>query len=150
MIKEFLTTYADYILSLEDCKTNPQGHKDALSSYEWREAIEGENEEHARDIKRGFFDEDNAPHIFTSEEIGWIIDRVEEDGFVRTGEDALWYGLLYDEADNDWSTGFRDLEDAKRKLEKLYTAGHEKARIAVIDLSGSEPMCIEELTIEDI
>lgn len=62
----------------------------------------------------------------------------------------LWYAVQYDNEDNDWGYGFYDFEDAKRSLEKFYTMGYEKARIAVIDESGTEPMCIEELTITDI
>lgn len=138
---DFTTKYADYILSLED---NVNNH--ALTTFEWYTDITWENEEHAKDIKNGFYDSDNAPHIFTFEEIGWIIDRLREDGFVH---DKLWYAVQ-EESTDDYTNGFFDLEAAKRELIKLDTLGHENARIAVIDLSSHEATCIEELTITDI
>lgn len=143
--RDFTEMYNDYILSLED---NVENH--ALTTFEWWSDITWENEDHAKDIKNGFYDSDNAPHIFTSEEIGWIIDRLKEDGFVY---DRLWYVVQEDSTDTatpDWSNGHFDLEAAKRELIKLYTLGHENARIAVIDLSSHEATCIEELTITDI
>ena len=151
--RDFITKYADYILSLEDSMTDCNGTHEKMTAVEWRDAIDKENEDHARDIKRGFYDSDNMPHIFTFEEITWIIESLEENGFVKTGEEALWYVPYSGENDGchvDWGNGYYDLEDAKRELEKLYTEGYENAHIAVIDMSGNEAMCIAELSIEDI
>ncbi|MBR0341548.1 MAG: hypothetical protein IJH64_04785 [Oscillospiraceae bacterium] len=52
-----------------------------------------------------------------------------------------WYAAMRDHDDNDWGTGSYNLDDAKEMARNM----GEDAYIAVIDMSGNEPMCIDEI-----
>ncbi len=143
--RDFITEYYDYILSLMDCSKLY-----GLTAVEWRDAIKKENEEHAREIKRGCYDSDYTPHLFTSQEIDWIIEELEKEGFVKDTDKSIWYAVMYDSDDTDYGYGSYDFEDAKSKLESFVEGGYKDANIAVVDMSGREPMCIDTLTLDDI
>ena len=59
----------------------------------------------------------------------------------------LWYAVLKNREDNDWGYGSRDYDEAVEMLRRV-SAGD--GMIAVIDESGNEPMCIEEIHEADI
>ena len=142
---EFIREYYDYVLSLMDCSQLYE-----LTAVEWREHFEQINEEHRRDIARGWYDSDTAPHIFTSEEIGLIIDELEREGYVKSTDKSIWYAILYDSDDTDYGYGSYNFEDAKSKLGSFIEGGYDEAHIAVIDMSGHEATCIDTLTLDDI
>lgn len=54
-----------------------------------------------------------------------------------------WYAVQYNGSDNDWGTGSFDLEEAKKMCREN---GYK--RIAVIDMDGAEPVCIDEIEVE--
>ena len=62
------------------------------------------------------------------------------DAAVKAAESKLWYAVMRDNDDTDWGYGSDDLAKAQEML-KVYPDGY----IAVIDESGSEPMCVEEI-----
>lgn len=51
-----------------------------------------------------------------------------------------WYAVQYDHEDADWGTGSYDLEEAK---EMCRENGYKL--IAVIDISGNNPVCVDEI-----
>lgn len=51
-----------------------------------------------------------------------------------------WYAVQYDREDTDWGTGSYDLEEAK---EMCRENGYKL--IAVIDVSGDDPVCVDEI-----
>lgn len=55
-------------------------------------------------------------------------------------EKNYWYAVMRDNDDTDWGYGSDDLAKAQEMV-KAYPDGY----IAVIDESGSEPMCIDEI-----
>lgn len=54
-----------------------------------------------------------------------------------------WYAVQYDRDDNDWGTGSYNLEEA---IKMCRENGYK--RIAVIDMDGAEPVCIDEIEVE--
>lgn len=48
---------------------------------------------------------------------------------------------MRDHEDSDWGTGSHNLDEAKEMARNM----GEDAYIAVIDMSGNEPMCIDEI-----
>lgn len=56
-----------------------------------------------------------------------------------------WYAVLKNREDTDWGTGSFDLKEA---IEMMKVYG-EDSLIAVID-NGDDPVCIDEITWEDI
>ena len=59
-------------------------------------------------------------------------------------ENKLWYALMTGNDDTDWGTGTFDKDEAIARI-KSWREDYKEAYIAVIDESGSEPMCIEEI-----
>ena len=57
----------------------------------------------------------------------------------------LWYAIMMDNEDDDWGTGCRSLEEAKKRIEELKASGCEEAYIAVINEITGNPVCIEEI-----
>lgn len=58
-----------------------------------------------------------------------------------------WYALIRDRDDYpDWGTGTYDLEEAKRRIREWWNDGYPDAYIAVIDDTGAEPVCEDEIT----
>ena len=70
----------------------------------------------------------------------------EVDGlyFVK-GPEQIWYAVLRANDDNDWGTGSYDLDEALAMAREWREDGWEDAFVAVIDESGNEPMCVEEI-----
>ena len=64
--------------------------------------------------------------------------------FVRVPE-QVWYAVLRANDDNDWGTGSYDYDEALAMAREWREDGWEDAFVAVIDESGSEPMCVEEI-----
>lgn len=60
---EFMAEMDEYIATLK------QGDGDALTEAEWTAWIKGEAKNH--------------DEVITDEQIGWIVDRLVEDGFVK-------------------------------------------------------------------
>lgn len=58
----------------------------------------------------------------------------------------IWYALMKDRDDTDWGTGTRNREEAIETVKSWRKDVYPEAYIAVIDESGNEPMCIEEIT----
>ena len=58
----------------------------------------------------------------------------------------LWYALMKDRDDTDWGAGTRNREEAIETVKSWRKDVYPEAYIAVIDESGNEPMCIEEIT----
>lgn len=57
-----------------------------------------------------------------------------------------WYAVMMNRADNDWGYGSYDLEEAKMMLKEQE---EPDGYIAVIEM-GNDPICVEELTLDDI
>ena len=57
----------------------------------------------------------------------------------------MWYAAMMENGDNDWGTGSYDLDEALDIVREWRKDGWEDAYVAVIDMSGSEPMCVEEI-----
>ena len=55
-----------------------------------------------------------------------------------------WYAVLKDCTDTDWGYGSYDLDEAKEMA-----SGYKDAYIAVIDETGPDPMCIDEIEIDE-
>lgn len=60
-------------------------------------------------------------------------------------ENNLWYAVMWDRDDIDWGHGSHDIDEAKVMARRM----GEDAYIAVIDESGNEPMCIDEIEQSD-
>lgn len=58
----------------------------------------------------------------------------------------IWYALMKGRDDTDWGTGTRNREEAIETVKSWRQDVYPEAYIAVIDESGAEPMCIEEIT----
>lgn len=58
----------------------------------------------------------------------------------------LWYATMKDRDDTDWGTGTWNKEEAIETVKSWRKDVYPEAYIAVIDESGAEPMCIEEIT----
>ena len=58
---------------------------------------------------------------------------------------TIWYALMQDRDDTDWGTGTYDKQEAIEKVKSWRQDGYPDAYIAVIDESGNEPMCVEEI-----
>lgn len=124
---EFLSEVNDYINSLEE--PIQRGEADPLTEEEWAAAIKREMVD---------FDEE-----FTDEQIGWIIDRLTDDGFVPGKK---FYAVMADRDDTDWGTGSYSLDKAIEMVKEkkdVYPDGY----IAVIEM-GSDPICVEEIEVE--
>jgi hypothetical protein len=63
---------------------------------------------------------------------------------------TIWYALMQDRDDTDWGTGTYDKQEAIEKVKAWRQGGYPDAYIAVIDESGNEPMCIDEITDLDV
>ena len=59
-------------------------------------------------------------------------------------ERKLWYAIMQDNDDQDWGIGSHDKTEAIERVLGMRNEYHD-AYIAVIDESGNEPMCIEEI-----
>ena len=124
---EFLSEVNDYINSLE--APLQRGEADPMTAEEWKAAI-----------KREMVDFDEA---FTDEQIGWIIERLTDDGFVP-GE--KFYAVMADREDTDWSLGSYSLEKAIEMVKEkkdVYPDGY----IAVIEM-GPDPICVDEIEVD--
>lgn len=58
---------------------------------------------------------------------------------------TIWYALMKDRNDTDWGTGTRNKQEAIEMAKAWRQDGYQESYIAVIDESGNEPMCIEEI-----
>ena len=58
---------------------------------------------------------------------------------------TIWYALMKDRDDTDWGTGTRSKQEAIETIKSWRQDGYPESYIAVIDESGNEPMCIEEI-----
>jgi len=110
---EFMWRFDEYIATLK------QG--DALTKAEWLDWIKGEMKDHEEEI--------------TDEQIGWIIEKLEEDGYVKP---TLWYAVQVDRED-DWGTGSYDYNEAVKMLKR-----QGRGLIAVID----GDVCVNEIEYE--
>lgn len=57
---------------------------------------------------------------------------------------SIWYAVMRDGDDDDWSTGSYDLDEARNMVQRnrdIYPDGY----IAVIDAHTDNPVCIEEI-----
>lgn len=59
-----------------------------------------------------------------------------------------WYAVLRDSNDADWGYGSYNKREAAKMVRRMRRDGEKEAYIAVIDVSGHEPMCID--TIHDV
>ena len=124
---EFMHEVNDYINTLEE--PIQRGEADPLTEEEWAAAI-----------KREMVDFDEA---FTDEQIGWIIERLTDDGFVPGKK---FYAVMADREDTDWGTGSYSLDKAiemGKEKKDVYPDGY----IAVIEM-GSDPICVEEIEVD--
>lgn len=76
-------------------------------------------------VERGYYNDYIRPYI---------------DATVKAKEQKFWYAVMRDSDDTDWGYGSDDLAKAQEMV-KAYPDGY----IAVIDESGSEPMCVDEI-----
>ena len=79
----------------------------------------------------------------TAEALAKLIDAIGKENEME--ESRIWYAVMQDRQDDDWGTGSRDLEEAKRMCRSY---GPE-AYIAVIDESNDDPICVEEITQDE-
>lgn len=110
---EFMAVMDEYIATLE------QG--EALTEEEWAAWIAQEAKDHDEDL--------------TAEQIGWIVEKLEEDGYVKP---TLWYAVQVDRED-DWGTGSYDYNEAIQMLKR-----QGRGLIAVID----GDVCVNEIEYE--
>ena len=61
----------------------------------------------------------------------------------------LWYAAMMDNEDTDWGYGSEDNNTAIEMVRQFWNDRYLDAYIAVIDLSGKEPMCIKEIRYEE-
>ena len=124
---EFMHEVNDYINTLEE--PIQRGEADPLTEEEWAAAIKREMVD---------FDEE-----FTDEQIGWIIDRLTDDGFVPGKK---FYAVMADRDDTDWGTGSYSLDKAIEMVKEkkdVYPDGY----IAVIEM-GPDPICVDEIEVD--
>lgn len=57
----------------------------------------------------------------------------------------MWYAAMTGNGDSDWGTGSYDINETIAKVREWRKDGLEDAYVAVIDISGNEPMCVEEI-----
>lgn len=76
---------------------------------------------------------------------GDLPDAPKPVGINGEDEEELWYAVLRDTGDTDWGTGSHDREEALAMAREWREDGWEDAFVAVIDESGNEPMCVEEI-----
>ena len=110
---EFMNEMDEYIATLK------QG--EVLTETEWISWIKGEAKDHDEEL--------------TDEQIGWIVEKLEEDGYVKP---ALWYAVQTDRED-DWGTGSYDYNEAVQMLKR-----QGRGLIAVID----GDVCVNEIEYE--
>ena len=60
-------------------------------------------------------------------------------------EEKPWYAVLRENDDNDWGTGSYDFDEALTMAREWRNDGWPEAYIAVIDESGPEPFCLDEI-----
>lgn len=84
-------------------------------------------------------DDDNGeiPADLTAEEFAAIWNEIKGHN--------VWYACMQDQDDTDWGTGSRNKQDAIDMVNSWRQDGYPDAYIAVIDESGNEPMCVEEI-----
>lgn len=84
-------------------------------------------------------DDDNGeiPADLTAEEFAEIWNEIKGN--------SVWYACMQDQDDTDWGTGTYDKQEAIEKVMSWRQDGYPEAYIAVIDESGNEPMCVEEI-----
>ena len=56
-----------------------------------------------------------------------------------------WYAVMKDTEETDWGYGSYNKREAAKMVRKMRKDGDDEAYIAVIDESGNEPMCIDEI-----
>lgn len=110
---EFMSEMDEYIATLK------QG--EALTEKEWKTWIAQEAKDHDEEL--------------TDEQIGWIVEKLEEDGYVKP---TLWYAVQVDRED-DWGTGSYDYNEAIQMLKR-----QGRGLIAVID----GDVCVNEIEYE--
>jgi len=110
---EFMAEMDEYIATLK------QG--EALTEKEWKTWIAQEAKDHDEEL--------------TDEQIGWIVEKLEEDGYVKP---TLWYAVQTDRED-DWGTGSYDYNEAVKMLKR-----QGRGLIAVID----GDVCVNEIEYE--
>lgn len=118
---EFMSEMDEYIATLK------QG--EALTEKEWKAWIAQEAKDHDEEL--------------TDEQIGWIVEKLEEDGYIKP---TLWYAVQTDRED-DWGTGSYDYGEAVQMLKEQGCG-----LIAVIDEGNdpSEALCVEEIEYEEV
>jgi len=89
--------------------------------------------------------------VWQIEEYALEFCRTDEDGEFLEGSDyepaetRMWYAVMTDRQDDDWSYGSHDLEEAKQMCRK---AGPE-AYIAIIDNTVLNAVCVGEIEQDD-
>lgn len=56
-----------------------------------------------------------------------------------------WYAVMRDKEDTDWGYGSHNKREAAKMVREMRRNGGNESYIAVIDESGSEPICVEEI-----
>lgn len=74
-------------------------------------------------------------------------DDIYVPDFYEIIEKGLWYAVLEDVEDNDWSDGSYNLSEAINMAKRLKEEGFPNASIAVID-EGSDPICVDIIDVE--
>lgn len=124
---EFMTEMNEYVNSLEEGIESSDG--ELLTKEEWADWIMKE-----------FSDKEKSEEDIDDERIGWIVERLEEDGFVKP---TLWYAVQETREDG-WETGSFNYNKA---VEMLKEQGN--GLIAVIEM-GDDPVCVKEIEYEEV
>lgn len=76
---------------------------------------------------------------------GDLPDAPKPVGINGEDQETTWYAVLRGAGDTDWGTGSHDLDEALAMAREWREDGWEDAYVAEIDMSGSEPMCVDEI-----
>lgn len=120
---EFMWRFDEYIYTLE--QGNLTNKDDALTKEEWIDWIKGEMKEHEEEV--------------TDEQIGWIIEKLSEDGHVK---EPIFYAVQETREDG-WDYGSYIYEKA---VEMLKEQG--SGLIAVINVDNN--FCEKEIEFDEI
>ena len=119
-MKKYNMGYAEFMSEMDEyIATLKQG--EALTEEEWTAWIAQEAKDHDEEL--------------TDEQIGWIVEKLEEDGYVKP---TLWYAVQTDRED-DWGTGSYNYNEAVQMLKR-----QGRGLIAVID----GDVCVNEIEYE--
>ena len=124
---EFLAEVNDYINTLEE--PIQRNEADPLTEEEWIDWIKKEAAEKGEE--------------FTDENIGWIIERLADDGVVSG---KMWYACMVDREDSDFGTGSYSLDKAIEWVKDRKDV-YPDAYIAVVEM-GNDPICVDEIEVE--